>query len=244
MPATHELAMDLQDYAANHYHTGKGWEHIYRMSLSDLERLIEGSANLQSAYRKARQHIRLMDGQQPRPRRNPREPGEARVEKMTTEEFKARLAPQPELAPGQHLKCWELVIEAFGITGKRTGKGEYEDKIIKHFKDNNWGVEKVSWEDLAPQGVTPTLAVFLKAHLKGDWVVMTRGHVLAIRDGVIYDRDRGSSVKKRVTSAYRIQSTKLTEVTSCGECPDPAVFGGHWAGGYHDPACPHAAGRR
>jgi hypothetical protein len=152
--------------------------------------------------------------------------------KLTTKEFRERLAPQPELAPEQHLKCWELVIEAFGVTGKRTGKGEYEGVIIgKLTEGKDWTAEKIDWKYLAPEGITPTLAVFLKAHLTGDWVIFTRTHVLAIRDGIIYDRDYTSSVKKRVISAYRIRNTKLTKPVTCDCGSDPAVFG-------HTPRCP------
>ncbi len=84
--------------------------------------------------------------------------------------------------------------------------------------------------------MTPTLAVFLAAHLQGDWVIFTRSHCLAIRDGVIYDRDTRSSVKKVVTGACRVISKDfvLTEPAQC-ECSNPVTFG-HW------PVCRGTAG--
>jgi hypothetical protein len=231
--------MELSDYAGNHYGSGNGWEIIYGMSLAEIETVIAGATSLQAAYRKARQHIRVVQGDVPPPR-NPSEPGAERVIKMTTAEYQRRLAPPPDYSQGR-IKCWELVVEAFGVMGVRTGKGEYDAPIMQHIKNAGYSVEKLPQKDLAPAGITPTLAVFMAAHTKGDWVVMTHGHCMAIRDGVIHDTCRSTSVKKRVIGAYRIQSTKLTPVTSCGQCPDPIVFGGHWAGGgYEDRRpCPH-----
>lgn len=220
--------MEIETWAADHYHTGNGWEIIYGMSLDEIETLIDGATTLQAAYRKARQHIREVQGYAPQPR-SPRQPGAPRVYKMTTKEYQQRLAPPPDYSNGR-IKCWELVVEAFGVHGVRTGKSEYEPAIMQHIKSAGYGYERLAQKDLAPEGVTPTLAVFMASHLTGDWVVMTSGHCMAVRDGVIYDTVRNSSVKKVVTSAYRVYSTKLTPVQSCGECSDPLVFGGHMPG--------------
>lgn len=221
--------MELSYWAADHYHTGNGWEIIYAMTLPEIEELIDGATTLQAAYRKARQHIREVQGYIPQPR-DPRQPGAPRVSKMTTKEYQQRLAPPPDYSNGR-IKCWELVVEAFGADGVRTGKGEYEAQIMEHIKAAGYGYEKLPYKELAPEGVTPTLAVFMAGHLTGDWVVMTSGHCMAIRDGVIYDTVRNTSVKKRVTSAYRITSKKVTSLAGCTCTADPIVFG-HYIGRY------------
>ncbi len=112
--------------------------------------------------------------------------------KLTTKEFQDRLAPIP-WPPWENPKCWELAIEAFGITGERTGRRQYEDFILSKFSPG-FKLEKVS--QLAPAGMPATLAIFLRAHLQGNWIVFTRGHCLAIRDGVIHDTMRNATVKE------------------------------------------------
>jgi hypothetical protein len=212
----------LRDYAGNHMDRGAGWENIYYMDHDRLATLVGTADTFDKAWRKARIHIRAIA-------RRPDAP--AKAFKLSTAEFRARLAPQPDIPFGSRLKCWELVIEAFGIHGRRTGKGEYKEKINAAFKQAGYLLEKV--EKLAPEGVTPTLAVVLGTRLSGDWLIYTRSHVLAIRDGIIHDRDQTSSVKKIVTSAYKvtkIASIKPPENCTCGAA-DPAVFG-------HYSSCP------
>ena len=144
--------------------------------------------------------------------------------KLTDRELQARLAPVPAMS---WLSDWELVINAFGVTGSRSGainrksEGQVIGALGRHFE-----VTRATAAEIAPGGVTPTLAVFLKAHLDGHWVVFINGHVLAIRDGVVHDADREGTVKRKVVSAYRVQPLKPPPGGSCS-CSDPLVFG-HW----------------
>ena len=222
MATTEELIHQLRYYNYRNYDRA---HFVYSLSDAELTEALGNATTWNQAW------VRVLALSRRSGHSEPAQPRSPSTQKMTTAEFRRRLVPQPVLAPGERLKCWELAIEAFGVTGKRTGKGAYEEVILrKMIEDKEWRYERVPTLELAPQGVTPTLAVFLKAHLTGDWLIFTRTHCLAIRDGKIYDRDSGSTVKKVVTSAYRIRSVKLTPVLEPCDCANPTVFG-------HDPRC-------
>jgi hypothetical protein len=223
---TQDIIIDqLLEYATEHATRGR-WDIILSMDPRQLTTLVGNADTFDKAWRKARTYIRTVTGTPGSSKpAGPDRP--AKAFKLTTAQFRARLAPQP-VSLGEKLKCWELVVEAFGIHGHRTGKGEFEQVINAKFKQAGYLLEKV--EKLAPEGVTPTLAVVVGARLSGDWLIYTRSHVLAARDGVIYDRDHRSSVKKLVTSVYKV--TKISSIRppecTCGGA-DPLVFGHYGA---------------
>ena len=212
MATPQEVVDQLKDYAYDR--SSQACYFIQTLSYRQLTEIVGDATTFEQGWRRVRAFDRTGTATPAKP---------PKVKKMTTKEFRERLALEPPY--DGKLKCWELVIEAFGVTGQRTGRGEHVPVILgKLMKDKEWSAEKVT--ELAPKGVTPTLAVFLAQHLTGDWIIFTRNHALAIRDGVIHDTVRSSSVSKVVTGAYRIRSTKLTKPAGC-DCADAAVFG-HW----------------
>lgn len=51
---------------------------------------------------------------------------------------------------------------------------------------------------------TPTIAQFIKNHPKGSYLLAMRGHVAAVRDGVLYDWTANTAQRRRVTGFVKI----------------------------------------
>jgi hypothetical protein len=209
MATTEELIRQLRHYRYRDIIRQHTVDSLSDASLTDI---LTGATTWDQAWRRVAAFEKRGRTLQPGPVQ--------KIPKLTTAEYRSRLAPDPT-QPGEKLKCWELVIEAFGITGKRTGRGAYEDAINRHLADAGFVLERI--KELAPPGVTPTVATVAAGKMTGDWILYTRTHVLAIRDGVIHDRDRGATVKKVVTSAYRVVP-KPKPPAKCG-CLEAATFG-------------------
>jgi hypothetical protein len=146
--------------------------------------------------------------------------------KMTTAEYRSRLATNR--LPWPSPMCWEEVAAAFGVKlEKHLKRGRQIVEINRMIEELGWKLERMPDNDIAPPGITPTLAVFAASHTTGNYIVYMREHVISIRHGVITD-SAGSyqSVKRRVTMAFRV-SPNVTPARVC-RCQDPVVFG-------HDP---------
>ena len=210
MTRTDELVQQLRDYARYRY--TRPCQDINDLTDAQLREAVEGAQTYDQAWRRVRAYVKMGGTTAPVPV----------PAKMSTAEYQSRCRPLMDVNghDGKKPMCWEAVLDAFGVFA-RSGKAEPTCVINGHMKAAGYGLEQVA--SLAPPGVTPTLAVFLAAHRKGDYVVYMNGHVVCIRDGVITDTiGRTSTVKKKVTSAYRVTAPELP--VSC-TCLDPAVFG-------------------
>lgn len=243
-----EAAQEFKRYWTTHTVRAPWYFRAHNLSVEEIVRITHGAVTLQQVWVRMRDHYRrldLLDAGISAPRRV------VKVRKMTTVEYRNRLRDLSgvEKGPTGRLKCWEAMLDAFGIT-KRTGRGEYSEVYRKYLEAEGWEVRQV--KPLGPEGVTPTLAVFLAEHASsGNWIIETRGHVLAMRDGVITDTaGQSGTVAKVVTAAYEvIEKPKPREVGAINwpdprcTCPHPLTWGhldpqcptglGHWKQPYH-----------
>jgi hypothetical protein len=126
---------------------------------------------------------------------------------MTTKDYRSRLTtPSATVMTWSRIMCWEAVADAFGVVMPGpTGKAKYISFINKLICDAGYEMSKLRSDEVAPAGIVPTLAVFMQAHLTGDYVVYTCNHVVSIRDGRITDRTgTQQTVTRRVECAYKV----------------------------------------
>jgi hypothetical protein len=215
---TQELVQQLRDYAQYRY--TRACTDIMGLSDEQLTEAVGDARTWEQAWRKTRAYCKTGTTAPP-----------PKVAKMGTAEYRKRMRSLKDVPRGStgKLVCWEAAVDAFGVTA-RTGKPEYTGPILGHLRDAGWGLEEI--KDLAPVGVTPTLATFLAAHTDGDYMVFMNGHVISSRNGVITDTTgSGQTVKRRVTQAFRVIKPRPPVTCVCAEDLDLTVFG-------HGPRCP------
>jgi hypothetical protein len=211
----------------------KDWRLLDRLTDEQLAVVIATATTEKEAWSLARWWIRERFDRTTRTEKAP-EPGlpvpAPRVVKMTTAEWQSRLSPRDPTTP----ICWEHAIEGLGAEKNkfRTGIAQHTDVIIAKLNDAGFKAERVP-APLAPAGYTPTLALFAPQHLEGSWLIITRGHALAMKDGVVFDIRRSATVKRVVETAYQITECPALAIRKPVDCDcelDPIVFG-------HYPAC-------
>lgn len=217
LPADPGLVSYIRDFSrAPSRIARKDWRLLDQLTDTQLGELLAGATTEKGAWSLTRTWIRERYN---RP-------------KMTTAEWQSGLAPRDETNP----VCWEFAIEGLGAEKRfRLGKAKSCDIILAQLAAAGFKAEKV--DSLSPNGVTPTLAVFAPEHMEGSWLIMTSGHCLAIKDGVIFDTMPRSGVKRVIESAYQVTECPALAITYVGcECnPDPLVFG-------HDHQCTKSLG--
>jgi hypothetical protein len=208
----------------------KDWRLLDRLTDEQLAEVLSSATTEKQAWSLARAWIRVRFDRNTRTEKTrARVPAPAvPVAKMTTAEWKSRLAPYDETKP----VCWEHAIEGLGAEKHkfRTGRPQRTDVILNKLNAAGFKAEKVT--SLAPEGITPTLAVFAQTHLEGSWFILTSGHAIAMKDGVVFDTQRSATVKRVVESAYQVTEypAAVAKPVDCNCELDPTVFG-------HCPTC-------
>lgn len=128
------------------------------------------------------------------------------LKKLSTAEYRSRLSPYSDVSESM---CWEATLSAFGIDyEKRPSKSMLITELLSRLRSAGYVISPVALADAMP-GVTQdssyTLAVFTRTHTEDDWVLITPGHVITIRDGEITDTaGRHQTVARRVIFIYRV----------------------------------------
>lgn len=89
-------------------------------------------------------------------------------------------------------RCTEATLAAFGIQGiPKFGPG-----ILDYFKNNGFRTDRLVSKEIE-------VVRHLKA-LKGDWLIFTRGHAIALRNGILVDTERRGFDSRHVEFIWKI----------------------------------------
>jgi hypothetical protein len=143
--------------------------------------------------------------------------------KLTTAAYRERLLPVADGA-----MCWEASLAAFGITVPHDDSFRRPAWVTGKLEENDWLVVRKLMSQLIPDakdGDAVTLAVLLPHLAVSSWLLVTPGHVIAVRDGDITDTvGQHSTVKRRVRLVYEVKPKGVKAPMPCG-CLEPLVFG-------------------
>ncbi len=146
-----------------------------------------------------------------------------KAQKTTTTAYRDWLAPvNPESM------CWEASLGAFGIIVPHDEGFRRPTWLIGEMESHGWHVTEKRPNEVVPaasDGDRITLAVLMPHVSTGSWLLVTRDHVIAVRDGAITDTmGTVQSVKRVVLMAYEVKTGNVNAPAVCA-CYDPVVFG-------------------
>ncbi len=98
------------------------------------------------------------------------------------------------------MRCTDASAEAFGVETLEAHDAFEVATAIKAQTGRTW--QPVQVEDVH-YGTTPTIARFAREHPEGDFLVVTAGHCMALRDGELTDTEFGGP-RRRVVGVVRI----------------------------------------
>jgi hypothetical protein len=109
-------------------------------------------------------------------------------------------------------RAYEVVHEACEQAGRRPMRGMYRHQTTKAIQILSGRQDiRLQWADedsldtYASKRMSPTFAQFAEAHPKGRFIVIKRGHAVALVDGVYYDqRKETCGARSRVQVYARI----------------------------------------
>lgn len=126
---------------------------------------------------------------------------------MSTKTAQRASLPRTPESYTSTLYCGPTSLRAFGVV--------VPDQImtptdaIVHMLRAGWSYQRVApGPDL---DTTPTLALFIANHPTGDYLLSSRGHLMALRDGQLTDTDTEATGRRQVRLAYRITRNESTK---------------------------------
>ncbi len=143
--------------------------------------------------------------------------------RMSTAQFRKLLMPVDREA-----MCWEAVLAAFDVKTPHADTARSPSWILDHLITAGWVCKHVKLADFsgaAALKARPTLAAVMPHIARGNWLLFTSRHVIAVRHGVITDTvGHERTVKRRIHAAWKLTPARDASQPSCG-CADPVVFG-------------------
>ena len=97
---------------------------------------------------------------------------------------------------------YEEALTKLSAAGRSRNNGFYIVDFLEHCTFKGYSHETIIFK----KGKRPTEQEFAKKHKKGNWIVYTEGHVVAVIDGVIFD-NRPKPTKNKVQYAWRFTKT-------------------------------------
>lgn len=81
--------------------------------------------------------------------------------------------------------------------GRESNNGFFIVEFMEHCMFKGYTVETIKYD----KDDRPTQQVFTESHPTGSWIVYTKGHIVAVVDGVLYDNNL-KPTKSRVQYAW------------------------------------------
>lgn len=97
---------------------------------------------------------------------------------------------------------YKEAYEKLEAAGRKKNSGFYVIEFLKHCGFNGYKHETISYK----RGKGVTEQEFANTHQKGNWIVYTNEHVIAVIDGIIYDT-RTKPAKGKVQYAWKFEKT-------------------------------------
>ena len=95
---------------------------------------------------------------------------------------------------------YPIVHKLCATVGRKPNRGVFPvqtDQAIKHLSGN-----KSAEMDRLPRGKRQTLTTFAKDNPKGKWIVVKRGHAVALIDGVYHDIGTDVGLPRSLVKSY------------------------------------------
>ena len=95
---------------------------------------------------------------------------------------------------------YPIVHKLCATVGRKPNRGMFPvqtDQAIKHLSGN-----KSAEMDRLPRGKRQTLTTFAKDNPKGKWIVVKRGHAVALIDGVYHDIGTDVGLPRSLVKSY------------------------------------------
>ena len=96
----------------------------------------------------------------------------------------------------EYTKVHDLCAKA-GRKPRRGMRRLQTNTVIKRLADNPKAVM-----DSLPRGKRQTFATFARDNAKGKWIVIKRGHAVALIDGVYHDNTTGRGLPRSLVQCY------------------------------------------
>lgn len=97
----------------------------------------------------------------------------------------------------QDLRCTDAAAAAFGVTTVEAHDGLVVASAIREQTGRGY-------DPVMDYTTPPTLARFISDHGTGDFLLVTAGHCMALRDGALTDTDLNAGSRRRILGALRI----------------------------------------
>lgn len=99
--------------------------------------------------------------------------------------------------------CGSASLEAFGVCVSDKDRVMKSPEVKRELERAGYQVEPR--HDLVMKGYT--LGRFVKEFDRGDWILLSPGHVMAYRDGVLTDTSHGrSALRRKLEGIFQIRS--------------------------------------
>jgi hypothetical protein len=103
---------------------------------------------------------------------------------------------------GQENRCSAVTLRSFGVEGISPA---YLGGILSALEDHGMGTSQMMNWCRNRRGYKE----FVESHPEGDYLLVTRGHALSIRDGVIHDAANIKLTNRtKVVYAFRVKSVE------------------------------------
>ncbi len=101
------------------------------------------------------------------------------------------------------MRCTDASAAAFGVTTVEAHDAIVVAQTIKEQIGRGYDHEPIVSDDDKHYGKDPTLARVIRERPTGDFLIITAGHCMALRDGKLTDTELGGC-RRRVLGALRI----------------------------------------
>ena len=112
----------------------------------------------------------------------------------------ATQTPQWTTGPDSSTRCTQTVLMQFGIFDRVPENGW---GVLQALLDNGW-----TYDVHYPLGIYTdnlgTVSRFVREHPTGRWYIVTKGHAMAVIDGVLVDSAAEGPNRRRLLAAYEV----------------------------------------
>lgn len=110
----------------------------------------------------------------------------------------ATQTPQWTTGPDSSTRCTQTVLMQFGIFDRvpRDGAG-----LLQALMENGWTYQAYWPRD---EAYTDTVAKFVREHQTGSYYIVTRGHAMAVINGVLVDSAGEGPNRRRLIGAFKV----------------------------------------
>ncbi len=136
--------------------------------------------------------------------------GSVRRAQLATNKLNGHRNRLSELCVERGLYCSTATLLAYGVVSDITVKSRKTHEILKMMTDAGYHLTPMPVEkDKTYPHKNQRLGSFLDKYRTHDYIIKTRGHIMALRQGGLTDTDLNAGPHREILQAWRVTKQKL-----------------------------------